>query len=355
MRSPSKYKNIVYWTGHSLHAAVVRLEDNSAVVADRMMFDEQVTTIDDIARQIKTFLRKTNRYPSIAVIGQRDVLWKRMTVPSHDDQEIGHMVRLSTKTMWDSDDFIFDYRVVQKCEDGHTEICLGIVHQDNLSGYCTLLRTIGIEPDQWAVSTIAIQAFAGQKADDLTGAEAILAGAALVPEEELFRWIPSDLRRERIDRRWGRQWMMFAVLIFGICILLSASAGLGYFQKSARLKALEQRMQTVRKRLDRVENLAQRMDDVRSRLERKIFMSDVLARLDKLREPGVYLNRVEGTTPDGLILQGMAPKEEEINNFQKQLIASRLFDEVTLQYTQRRQDQNEGAYFKIRCTWRTKS
>jgi Tfp pilus assembly protein PilN len=105
----------------------------------------------------------------------------------------------------------------------------------------------------------------------------------------------------------------------------------------------------MQERMDRVEGLLRRTDSARERMDRRLFLSDLLARLDELRGPGVFLNRFELTGRD-LVLQGVAGDENQINAFQTQLIASRLFDDVALQYAQRKpQGAAEGVYFKIRC------
>ncbi len=332
-------KHVVFLTEGCIRIAVIGAD---AIVHDET-FDAAVEAV-----VLKDFLKKLRRVRAdwVPVVAQSDVLWKTITVPSHDDMEIDQMVRLAMRTaIWDHDEFAFDYRIVGKHEDGHAEVKVGIIHQDEIKEHWDLLKRMGIKFGKWVVSPVADK----DLRKSMTAQDMLLHASG-----EPLEWIPWQIKEQMIERKCRVRWAGFVALAVMMLCLTISLAGLQYFRKTAYLNGLRERARDIRERVQAAEDLSARLKKIRGLSDQRIFFSDVAERLDQLREPSVYLNRLEWTSREGLTLQGAASEEAHINNFQKQLIASRLFDDVVLQYVQRKQ-QAEDVYFKIRCLWHKKA
>jgi Tfp pilus assembly protein PilN len=457
MNKQETFKHVIYWAGPLIRLAVIAREGQRVRILHREIIDTENFQLQEVVGKIKEFLQRTKTQSRewTPVVAQGRVLWKSMRVPSHDPQEIGKMVRLSMKTtLWDAEEFIFDYNVIQKQADGYSTVRIGIIAHEILKQYWDLLRDAGMKCAGWTVSSLAIKHLndvaCGSEGDaqivlhaerqqhelscfvdgqpvlaktlsvndefaalghvplfvtacreqykernfqcsllstekpteclkdaladlplsvderliplkdflgpnepppNAEGSWLPLLGAALAADPVLLQWMPSDARQVRMDRRWMQHWMGCIFLFAMACVLTGSLIGMQYFRKTAVLKELTHQAQVLRQQMGHMEEMTKHLDGIHAQLDQRVFVADILERLDQLREPSVYFNRIEWIKRDGLVLQGIAADEGQVNNFQKQLIASHLFENVALQYAQRK-EQGQGVYFKIHCGWR---
>jgi Tfp pilus assembly PilM family ATPase len=152
-------KHVIYWADDEIRMAVIGLEAGQAIMVHHAVFDSRGPNAD-VESALRDFLKKTRTASQawIPVVSQSNVLWKWITVPSHDENEIGQMVRLSMKTaVWDGSEFVLAHHIIEKQPDGHSRVRVGIIHQNVLEKYWDTLNAAGIKFDKWAVSSVVVK------------------------------------------------------------------------------------------------------------------------------------------------------------------------------------------------------
>jgi Tfp pilus assembly protein PilN len=162
--------------------------------------------------------------------------------------------------------------------------------------------------------------------------------------------LPREIREIRSHLEKRQQWIRFGVVTFLMLLVVGIALSLDYFKQSTYLKDLQDQVKTTKKDAQAVEKQAQQVTVLKSLINRRIVMADVIDEIYKILPKSISLVNLTLTQDHSLSLQGFSTKGGDINDMQKAFVDSAYFENVNLDYVNKRITQDgEVNYFKITC------
>jgi Tfp pilus assembly protein PilN len=178
-----------------------------------------------------------------------------------------------------------------------------------------------------------------------------LAGIAFSMEVPPIDLIPRAVRQAKAQRTYQRQLVILGVWVLAALVSLGLALGLGFFKKNVQLARLEDQLRDTKSQSIEVERQLKKIQDIEGLIKGRLIFSDLAREIYRLLP--ARINLVSITISDGntLSLQGVSSNPVEINQFQKGMVDSQMFSNVSLDYVNKRvTQQGEVDYFKITCT-----
>jgi Tfp pilus assembly PilM family ATPase/Tfp pilus assembly protein PilN len=180
---------------------------------------------------------------------------------------------------------------------------------------------------------------------------ASLAGIAFSSETPPIDLIPKAVRQAQEQRVYKSQLVILGIWITAALISLGLALGMGFFKKNVQLARLEDQLRETKSDAIQVSNQLKKVNDIESMIKDRLIFSDLAHDIDRLLPTQVYLVSITISNGNTLSLQGVSSNSVEINQFQKDMVDSRNFSNVSLDYVNKRvTQQGEVDYFKITCT-----
>jgi Tfp pilus assembly protein PilN len=179
---------------------------------------------------------------------------------------------------------------------------------------------------------------------------ASLAGIAFSSQPLLIDLTPRSVKQAQEQRVYQRQLVILGIWITASLISLGLALGMGFFRKNVQLARLENQLRDTKRDAFKVEEQLQKVYDIESMIENRLIFSDVAREIYRLLPTQVYLVNITISDGSTLSLQGISSNSMEINQFQKGMVDSKSFYNVSLDYVNKRVTQQaEVDYFKITC------
>jgi len=179
---------------------------------------------------------------------------------------------------------------------------------------------------------------------------ASLAGIAFSAQASPIDLIPRAVRQAQKQRAYQRQLIVLGVWITAALVSLGLALGMGFFRKNFQLARLEDRLRVTKYEVFKVEDQLQRINDIEGVITDRLIFSNLAGEIYRLLPAQISL--VSFTISDGntLSLEGVTSNPVAINQFQRDMVNSKYFSNVSLDYDNKRVTQDgEVDYFKITC------
>ena len=185
---------------------------------------------------------------------------------------------------------------------------------------------------------------------------AALAGFAFNPETPPIDLIPRAVRQAQEQRVNQRQLLVLGIWVAAALISLVLALGMGFFRKNAQLSNLEDQLRDTKRAAREVQGQLQKVYDIEGIIKNRLIFSDLARDIYRLLPTQVYLVNITISDGNTLSLQGVSSNSVEINQFQKDMVYSPIFSNVSLDYVNKRvTQQGEVDYFKITCVLKSVS
>ncbi len=179
---------------------------------------------------------------------------------------------------------------------------------------------------------------------------ASLAGIAFSQEPPPIDLIPRAVKQAQEQRVYQRQLVILGIWITAALISLGLALGMGFFKKNVQLARLEDQLHDTKRDALKVEAQLRKTYDIEGMIKGRLIFSDLAQEIYRLLPVQVYLVSITISDGDTLSLQGVSSNSVEINQFQKDMVDSPRFSNVSLDYVNKRvTQQGEVDYFKITC------
>jgi Tfp pilus assembly protein PilN len=180
---------------------------------------------------------------------------------------------------------------------------------------------------------------------------ASLAGIAFSSEIPPIDLIPRAVRQVQSQRVYQRQLVILGIWVTAALISLGSAFGMGFFRKNLQLAQLEDQLRVTKRDALKVENQLKKVYDIEGMIKNRLIFSDLVHEIYRLLPSQVYLVSITINDGNTLSLQGMSTNAVDINQFQKDMVNSPSFSNVSLDYVNKRvTQQGEVDYFKITTT-----
>ena len=183
---------------------------------------------------------------------------------------------------------------------------------------------------------------------------ASLVGIAFSSQTPPIDLIPRAVRQGQEQRVYQRQLVLLGIWVTVALISLALTFGMGFLSKNVQLAHLEDQLRDTKRDALKVQNQLQKVYDIEGMIKGRLIFSDLAREIYRLLPTQVYLVSITISEGNTLSLQGVSSNSVEINQFQKDMVNSQNFSNVSLEYVNKRVTQEgEVDYFKITCTLRS--
>ncbi len=183
---------------------------------------------------------------------------------------------------------------------------------------------------------------------------ASLVGIAFSNETPPIDLIPRAVKQTQELKGYKRQLIILGIWAAAALISLGLALGVGFFKKNVQLASLEDQLRETKHDALKVENQLQKVQDIEMLIKNRLIFSDLAREIYRLLPYHVYLVNITINNGNTLSLEGMSLNSVEINQFQRDMVLSPTFTNVSLDYVNKRiNQQGEVDYFKITCTLRS--
>jgi len=180
---------------------------------------------------------------------------------------------------------------------------------------------------------------------------ASLAGIAFSPEIPPIDLIPRSVRQNQDQRLYQHQLISLSIWVLAALISIGLALGVGFFKKNVKLAQLEGQLQNTKREAFKVEDKLEKVKRLEAIIKGRLSFNDLSHELARILPSQVYLVSITISDTNTLSLQGVSSNSIQINQFQKDMVSSRSFSNVSLDYVNKRiTQQGEVDYFKITCT-----
>ncbi len=185
---------------------------------------------------------------------------------------------------------------------------------------------------------------------------AALAGVAFSAERAPIDLIPRAVRQAQEGRAYKRQLIILGIWMVAALISLGLAFGMGFFKKNVQLAHLEDQLRDSKREAFAVQDQLAKINDIQGMIRHRLIFSNLAHEINRLLPAQVYLVSITISDENTLSLQGMSSNSVEINQFQRGMVDSSDFSNVSLDYVNKRiTQQGEVDYFKITSTLKTVS
>jgi hypothetical protein len=187
---------------------------------------------------------------------------------------------------------------------------------------------------------------------DFKGASlAVGIGAALHSAKKVLDLLPREesSRRENVKKK--QEWVKCA-LLFGLVVLsLICVFAVKAIQNTTYLGQIQKEIKASQKRVEAINLTTKKLEFIKERLSPQVSAIDIIRELYSLTPEQLSFSVLYLDENGGFAIQGIADESSAVNIFQKNLVGSPYFKDVTLQYaTKRKIFKGELTDFKITCT-----
>jgi len=183
---------------------------------------------------------------------------------------------------------------------------------------------------------------------------ASLVGVAYNPQMPPIDLIPRTVRQSQERRVYRRQLIILGIWVTVALISLTLAFGMGFFRKNVQLARLEDQLRDSNREALKVEDQLHKVYDIEGIIKDRLIFSNLAHEIYRLLPAQVYLVSITINNGNTLSLQGVSSNPVDINQFQKDMVDSPDFSNVSLDYVNKRvAQQGELDYFKITCTLKT--
>jgi Tfp pilus assembly protein PilN len=145
--------------------------------------------------------------------------------------------------------------------------------------------------------------------------------------------------------------VILSIWVVAALISLALTFTLGFLNKNVRLIHLENQLRSAKHDAFGVQNQLQKINDIEGMVKNRLIFSDLAREIYHLLPSQVYLVAITVSDGNTFSLEGVSLSPVDINQFQKDMVGSKSFSNVNLDYVNKRvTDQGEVDYFKITCT-----
>jgi len=181
---------------------------------------------------------------------------------------------------------------------------------------------------------------------------ASLAGIAFSTELPPIDLIPRAVRETQERRVYQRQLMTSGIWVGLALISLGLAFSMGFLRTNIQLARLEKQLRDTKQEAFKVQDQLEKIHDIEGMISGRMIFSDLAHEIYRLLPAEVYLVDVSISEGHTLSLEGVATNSVDINQFQKDMVDSQSFSNVSLDYVNKRvTQQGEVDYFKITCTF----
>jgi Tfp pilus assembly PilM family ATPase/Tfp pilus assembly protein PilN len=179
---------------------------------------------------------------------------------------------------------------------------------------------------------------------------AALAGIAFSSEAPPVDLVPRVVRQAQRQRVYHRQLILLGIWVTMALISVGLALGVGFFRKNVQLSRLEDQIRDNKRHAFGVQKQLQKIYDIEGMIKNRLIFSDLAREIYRLLPAQVYLVNITISDEHTLSLEGVSSNSVEINQFQKDMVDSQSFSNVSLDYVNKRvTQQGEVDYFKITC------
>jgi len=180
---------------------------------------------------------------------------------------------------------------------------------------------------------------------------ASLAGIGFNPHKPLIDLVPQSVRKIQEERAYQRQLVILGMWVTAALILLVLALAMGFIWKNVQAAHLENQIRDTKSDAREAAGRLQKVYDIEGMIKSRLVFSDLARDIDQLLPGQIYLVHLTISDGHALSFEGMSPNSVAINQFQKAMLASQGFFNVSLDYVNKRPEtQGEVYYFKITCT-----
>ena len=181
-----------------------------------------------------------------------------------------------------------------------------------------------------------------------------LVGIAYSSQTPPIDLTPRAVRRSQEQHLHQRQLIASGAWFALALIALGMALGMGFFRKHVQLTRLEEQLRDTKRDALNVEGQLQKVDDIEGMVKNRLIFSDLAREINRLLPSQLYLVNITISDEDILSLQGISLSPLLINQFQKAMVESPRFFNVSLDYVNKRvTQQGEVDYFKITSSLRS--
>ena len=178
-----------------------------------------------------------------------------------------------------------------------------------------------------------------------------LAGIALSSQLPPVNLMPKSVQKIQHRKQFQRQLLVLVFWVMAALLALAAVLGQGTIRKNLILAQLDQELDVAKQEAFNVESQWKKIQDIENMIKNRLIFSKLASSIYHLLPSGIYLSNINISSGVSLALQGVASNSSDINQFQKSMVASPYFFNVSLDYVNKRvTSQGELDYFKITAT-----
>jgi len=180
---------------------------------------------------------------------------------------------------------------------------------------------------------------------------ASMAGIAFSAENPPIDLTPRSVLQNKVQHNYQRQLIFLGIWVTAALISFGLALGIGTFKKNAELSRVEKELRDSKRDAFAIEGQLQKTEDIERVLKGRLIFSDLAREIYRILPPQLYLVSITISDGNTLSLQGIASNPVDINQFQRGMVQSSRFSNVSLDYVNKRvAQQGEVDYFKITCT-----
>jgi Tfp pilus assembly PilM family ATPase len=162
--------------------------------------------------------------------------------------------------------------------------------------------------------------------------------------------LPKAVREARSNVESRQQWIRFATTAVLMIVVIGVALSLEYFRQRSYLKTLETEVVFSKKEAAVIDKKAKQVAILKNVVSKRILVADVIDEIYKILPRSISLVNLNLSDDHVLSLQGFSSKGGDINDMQKAFVDSVYFENVKLDYVNKRITQDgEVNYFKITC------
>jgi len=185
---------------------------------------------------------------------------------------------------------------------------------------------------------------------------ASLAGIALSNEIPPIDLVPTAVRKEQEKQVHQKQIILGGLWAVVALISLGMALGMGFFRKNLELSKLDTTLGDAKHQAFGVEKEVKKINDIESIIRTRLIFSNLASIVYRLLPPQIYLVNIVISDNNTLSFEGVATNSLSINQFQQDMVHTKSFSNVNLDYVNKRVVQDgEVDYFKITCTFNSAS
>jgi len=155
------------------------------------------------------------------------------------------------------------------------------------------------------------------------------------------------VKKRRIKKREIFKFVL-AFVVAGLCC--GAALNIRNYQKRAYLRDLKNKLEQTAAEVKKAEMKMQLVDFVRDKVQGHILIAEVIHELYQLTPEDIAFRSLNISRQDMIAIQGFSDSSSSVDKFQGQLVKSKMFNNVNLQYaTNRKRYRKEYVDFKIVC------